>query len=191
MNKKPRDRILEISKKLFYEQGYRATGINQIISQSNTAKASFYESFPSKDILASKVLRIYQADILKWLRKIKIESDTPDKFIQIFYKELKLKTRKGELFYRGCPISLLSVDFPEREADIRSTLSEMSYDWLYILIKIIKSWEKKKLILQKGNGEKTAKMILISFQGTLSMWNLTQDESYLDILREQLKRIII
>jgi hypothetical protein len=47
------------------------------------------------------------------------------------------------------------------------------------------------LILQKGKEEDTAMMILNSYEGSLMMWNLTKDDKYIDILKDQLKRIII
>ncbi len=47
----PRERILETASYLFHQQGYNSTGINQIISEANVAKASFYQHFKSKDDL--------------------------------------------------------------------------------------------------------------------------------------------
>src|SRR3982750_4874242 len=45
-------RILSTACDLFYRQGYRATGINEIIEKSGVAKATFYANFPSKEGLA-------------------------------------------------------------------------------------------------------------------------------------------
>jgi AcrR family transcriptional regulator len=47
-----RQRILNTARKLFYRNGYRATGINEIIRKSGVAKATFYAHFPSKESLA-------------------------------------------------------------------------------------------------------------------------------------------
>src|SRR5438045_2759660 len=47
-----RQRILKTAQDLFYRQGYRATGINEIIAKSGVAKATFYAHFPSKSDLA-------------------------------------------------------------------------------------------------------------------------------------------
>src|ERR1700704_1897538 len=47
-----RQRILKVAQDLFYRNGYRATGINEIIAKSAVAKATFYAHFPSKELLA-------------------------------------------------------------------------------------------------------------------------------------------
>lgn len=47
----PRERILKTAGRLFYEEGYRAVGIDRVIADAEVAKASFYKYFPSKDDL--------------------------------------------------------------------------------------------------------------------------------------------
>ena len=44
-----RDRLIATASRLFYEQGYNATGINQILKESGVAKASMYDHFRSKE----------------------------------------------------------------------------------------------------------------------------------------------
>jgi AcrR family transcriptional regulator len=191
MKSKPKDRILEKAKELFYEQGYSATGINQILSESNSAKASFYESYPSKEILAEKVLRSYQTDILRWMRRMTKSCDTPDKFINIFTKSIKGQLKNKLAFRRGCPIAIFSIHFPTPNGEIRKEFEKLSKTWKKVFVKLLKNWANKRLILQKGKEEDTAMMILNSYEGSLMMWNLTKDDKYIDILKDQLKRIII
>lgn len=52
----PKERIVEKASILFHQQGYNSTGINQIISEANVAKASFYHHFKSKDDLCIEFL---------------------------------------------------------------------------------------------------------------------------------------
>jgi AcrR family transcriptional regulator len=47
----PRERILKTAGRLFYEEGYRAVGIDRVIAEAEVAKATFYKHFPSKDDL--------------------------------------------------------------------------------------------------------------------------------------------
>lgn len=53
----PRERIMSVASDLFYKQGYRATGVNEVIEKSGVAKATFYSHFPSKDDLGLAYLR--------------------------------------------------------------------------------------------------------------------------------------
>jgi len=53
---KARQRILETADRLFYEEGFRAVGIDRIIAEAGVAKATLYVHFPSKDDLILAVL---------------------------------------------------------------------------------------------------------------------------------------
>ncbi len=51
-----RIRIVDTASRLFYEQGYNSTGINQIIDEAEIARGSLYNHFPSKrDLLLAYV----------------------------------------------------------------------------------------------------------------------------------------
>jgi AcrR family transcriptional regulator len=62
-----RDRILDVASRLFFEQGYNNTGINQIIEEAEIARASLYHHFPSKTELLNTYLR--EADE-KWFIRL-------------------------------------------------------------------------------------------------------------------------
>ncbi|HVI47298.1 MAG TPA: TetR/AcrR family transcriptional regulator [Chitinophaga sp.] len=53
----PREKIMATAGKLFYEQGYNATGINQILEEAGVAKASLYSHFGSKEELGIAYLK--------------------------------------------------------------------------------------------------------------------------------------
>ena len=53
-----RDELVGIASDLFYEQGYGATGVKQIIDTAGIAKGTFYSHFTSKEELG-----------LAWLKK--------------------------------------------------------------------------------------------------------------------------
>ncbi|GJG97965.1 TetR/AcrR family transcriptional regulator [Cupriavidus pauculus] len=52
-----RDRILDTAARLFYRDGYRATGIDRIIAESGVAKMSLYRHFASKNDLIFEYLQ--------------------------------------------------------------------------------------------------------------------------------------
>jgi AcrR family transcriptional regulator len=82
----PRERILKTAGRLFYEDGYRAVGIDRVIAEAEVAKASFYKYFPSKDDLI--VAWIKNAETMSRSALPPIDSKTPlfdymDKMISI------------------------------------------------------------------------------------------------------------
>lgn len=69
--------ILEVADRLFYAQGVRATGVNQIIAEAGVAKASFYAHFPTKDALALAYLEHRHARWFEQLREVTDAARSP------------------------------------------------------------------------------------------------------------------
>lgn len=61
-----RDRILETAARLFYQDGFRATGIDKIIAESGVAKMSLYRHFASKDELIAAFLDRRHEFWMRW-----------------------------------------------------------------------------------------------------------------------------
>ena len=55
----PRGRIVAAAWKLFYEQGYEDTTVEEIIVASHTSKGSFYHYFDGKDALLSTLSTLF------------------------------------------------------------------------------------------------------------------------------------
>eukprot|EP01036_Dinobryon_divergens_P021358 gene21358-29320_t len=61
-----RDRILAAAGPLFYRDGYRAVGVDRVITMSGVAKATFYKHFPAKDDLIIAWLDRADAQMANW-----------------------------------------------------------------------------------------------------------------------------
>jgi len=53
----PRERLIEAAVRLFYRDGYHATGVDAILAEAGVAKMSLYKHFKSKDELILAALR--------------------------------------------------------------------------------------------------------------------------------------
>jgi len=73
----PRERILETAAELFFHQGFRATGINEVIAKSGVAKATFYHHFPTKDDLCLAYLRDRNTSEFEAISAYVRDQDTP------------------------------------------------------------------------------------------------------------------
>ena len=63
------ERILGVARDLFYREGIRAVGVDEIVRQAGVTKPSLYRSFPSKDELAASYLQLIRARVLGPLRQ--------------------------------------------------------------------------------------------------------------------------
>jgi AcrR family transcriptional regulator len=107
----PRDRILETASTLFYAQGYRAVGIDRIISDSGVAKMTFYKHFPSKDDLISAYLRSANAGFWTWLEGVTTGIDSPRQRLETAFDHFaKLASSPACL---GCAFAHAAAEFPE------------------------------------------------------------------------------
>src|ERR1700743_2785742 len=56
-----KDKIMNTANRLFFEQGYNLTGINQIIEEANISKPSLYNHFKSKsDLLLAYIDQLHK-----------------------------------------------------------------------------------------------------------------------------------
>ena len=58
-NRNTKTKIVSAAWKLFYEQGYDSTTVEDIIKESGTSKGSFYHYFDSKDSLLGSLFYLF------------------------------------------------------------------------------------------------------------------------------------
>ena len=113
----PRERILEVATDLFYNQGYRATGINEVIEKSQVAKATFYNHFPSKDDLCEASLEILSERELTFIDSLINAARTPEtRFMAVIES---LDTWAKDTDYRGCAFINISGEIPDEKSPLR------------------------------------------------------------------------
>jgi AcrR family transcriptional regulator len=108
------ERIFETARELFYREGIRAVGVDEIVTKAGVTKPSLYRSYKSKDDLIAAVLR--QVEVGFWDRFEAAEALHPDdpKAQMIAYFE-GLSARSGGDDYRGCNLSNAVVEYPDRQ----------------------------------------------------------------------------
>lgn len=116
-----RERVLAKASELFYTQGYRATGINQIIAESGVAKASFYDHFPSKlDLAVAYAQRLSEVEFGEVREAIMANPTAEARFFAIFGV---LRAWLSETRYRGCPFQNLVSEIGCSEPRVRAVVA--------------------------------------------------------------------
>ncbi len=76
-------KIVSAAWKLFYEQGYDNTTVEDIIFESGTSKGSFYHYFEGKDALLGSLSMIFDEKYEELRREMNPEQNAVDKLIYI------------------------------------------------------------------------------------------------------------
>ncbi|MBO1081483.1 TetR/AcrR family transcriptional regulator [Roseomonas haemaphysalidis] len=106
-------RIRGSAAELFYREGIRAVGVEQIVTSAGVTKPSLYRSFPSKDALAACYLRDYDARF--WQRfdaAAAAHPGAPRAQIAAFLRPLA--ERAAKTGFRGCGLTNAAVEYPEQ-----------------------------------------------------------------------------
>ena len=112
------DRIRASASELFYREGIRAVGVDEVVDRAGVTKPSLYRSFASKDDLAAAYMRDYELDFWEKFEKPggKSYSDAREHVLAYIRQLSARAVRKG---YRGCGLSNAAVEYPSRDNPAR------------------------------------------------------------------------
>ena len=146
-----REHIIQTAARLFHEQGYNLTGINQVIEEAGVAKASLYYHFPSKEDLCVEYLkRRYEnwiSALEKYLEDVK---DPRQRVIKTFdYRAIHLQNNH----YGGCSYIKIISEMPQRSEKIDKQVilqKEKQRQFFFDLLMQVKGMTKKKATVLTG-----------------------------------------
>lgn len=125
-----KERIIETASDLFYNQGYKHTGINQVIAEANVAKASLYKYFKSKEDIAITYLKNTHEDWMRNLNTFIKDKQTP--YARLLAAFDYLQEWLDEVNYVGCSFQNIVTNLPKSEKRI--------YDLVLFHKNEVKNW---------------------------------------------------
>lgn len=170
-----RERIVSTAARLFESQGYAATGINQIIAESRTAKASFYDYFHSKELLGKEYLEQYGRQHLALIRNLTERSPTPRAFLASWVRLIRRQLREQQLY--GCPMANLRAQIGDESPLLVNKVRELTADTLALLAGYIMN---RGLARDSRSAALMARRVFAAYEGAIHIWKLTGDAAALD-----------
>ncbi|MBS0536575.1 MAG: TetR/AcrR family transcriptional regulator [Proteobacteria bacterium] len=123
-------RILETAARLFFEQGFHATGVSTILREAGVNSGSLYHYFPGKDELLVGVLEHY-IRIMRPILMEPVEAVVEDPIGRVF--KLLERYREGLVafdFRLGCPIGNLALEVADDHAEARRLINQNFSNWI-------------------------------------------------------------
>jgi AcrR family transcriptional regulator len=126
-----RERILQTAADLFYRNGYRATGINEVIEKASVAKATFYAHFKTKDDLCLAYLKGRNNDEAGEIMDFVNSKTTPlERFFSVMEAQEPWAIRTK---FRGCQFINMVPEVPDLDSPLRAE-GHRHYDWAQELV---------------------------------------------------------
>jgi AcrR family transcriptional regulator len=107
----PRDLLFATAARLFYRQGYRATGVDAIAAESGIGKMTLYRHYPSKDDLIVAYLRDSDRDFWEHFEGITRDELTPRAKLLAFFTGLQAYALTPACY--GCPFLNVASEYPD------------------------------------------------------------------------------
>jgi len=104
---------LETAARLFFQNGYRAIGVDTISAEANIGKMTLYRHFESKDDLIVAYLQETNTKFWEWFEISTNEVAQPRDKLIAFFRALEKLASKPACY--GCPFLNAAVDFPKRD----------------------------------------------------------------------------
>jgi AcrR family transcriptional regulator len=106
-----RERLLDTASRLFYERGFQAVGVDEIVAESGVAKMTLYRHFPSKDDLVVAYLKRADEEFYNWFeRALATARDPRDKLMAVFAGLGALAQSTQCL---GCTFQVSAAEYPD------------------------------------------------------------------------------
>ncbi len=124
---KAKEKILNAASRLFHEQGYNSTGINEIIAAANIAKSTLYQHFASKDQLCIAFLeRRHQQWFAQLCQVVDPVVGEQAKLLALFDFIMQMNEKEE---FRGCSfLNILSEISVEEQSAILQVIQQHKTD---------------------------------------------------------------
>ena len=153
-SKKPKDRIIEATSKLFYGHDANTIGVDMVCDIANVSKRTLYKYFPTKEFLVSAAL---SARAQEWSQEF-ISQNLDDPVERITYIFKMLERNAGSKDFHGCPMMNTSIELRDSQAlgiavakDFKSQLLDY--------------FKQQAVLLKVSDSDVLAEQLLLLFDG--------------------------
>lgn len=124
-----RSRMLRTAARLLQRQGYHATGLRQILSESGAPRGSLYFHFPGgKEQLAVEAVRAMSGRISRLIAQMLAAYTDPAEAVEAFTHGFAAVLRQSD-YAEGCPVATVTLEAAASSEAIRAACDAAYVDW--------------------------------------------------------------
>lgn len=180
-----KQQMIDTAMGLFQKQGYRATGVNQVLAESGAPRGSLYFHFPGgKRQLAAESVAGAGEHVREQIQMILDRSADPDAAIAEVV-EFFCAVLEGSDFQSGCPIATVALEIGAGEPDVQQACGAAYESWLQILRLRLIGWG-----VERDRAAELATVALSMIEGALLLARVQRDFGALRAAGNQLALLL-
>ena len=107
------EKLLQTAQQLFYERGFHAVGISEIISEAGVARMTLYNNAASKEALIETIIRRAGDDVMAWIEHNTEQTLSPGQRLLAFFD--LFEAWFVEPGFKGCLFAKAAAEFPAQD----------------------------------------------------------------------------
>lgn len=168
---------LEKARDLFWEKGYHATSMQDLVSQMKVNRGSMYDTYGDKHQLFIESLQNYARETYSEYKKAAIGEKSPFRSIELIIKKAIQRSFEEE---KVCMIVKSSFEMAPLDNNIREILKQLSNALISIFEDLIEKAQQTSEISIDKNARQSARFIVGSFAGLWQMQALYNDRTMVE-----------
>ena len=180
-----RDQIIEATAGLLETQGYRATGLNQIIEESGAPKGSLYYYFPGgKEEFSTEAINMVAEEIAERIETSLAAIEDPGEAVEAFILRIAHHVRTSS-FRKGGPITTVALEAVTTSDRLNEACRETYKVW--------QSAFAQKLVQSGFSHERSrrlAALIIASIEGAIILSRTNRSVAPLEYISAELKLLL-
>ena len=118
----PRERLLATSSELFYREGIHAVGVDRILTEAGTTRATLYRHFAGKEDLVVAYLREEDRMLRALFAAAAASVHDPVDLVRAVIAGIADDVERHHT--RGCPFINAAAEFPDPTSPVRAVVAE-------------------------------------------------------------------
>lgn len=163
---------LEKARDLFWEKGYHATSMQDLVSQMKVNRGSMYDTYGDKHQLFIESLQNYAKETYSEYKQAATGEKSPFKAIELIVKKAIQRSFEEE---KVCMIVKSSFEMAPLDNDVKEILKLLSNALISIFEELIEKAQQSGEISTDKNARQSAQFIVGSFAGLWQMQALYND----------------
>jgi TetR/AcrR family transcriptional repressor of lmrAB and yxaGH operons len=173
--------MVEAAAKLLWAQGFHATGLQQIVKESDTPRGSLYFHFPGgKEQLAVEALRAAGRRMTDTIERALATHDDLVEALRDFVGLFVGGMQKSD-YQRGCPLATVALETSATSDEIRRACDEQFSEWRGLIAARLRSRGS-----DAERADALATLTLSAIEGALILSRAARDTKPLEDVGDQL-----